>query len=308
MDIDWLHTFVMAADEGNFHRTADKLHLAQPTVTLHIQKIEAILGSSLFDRIGKSVQLNAAGRRFLPSAKKLLVQYAQSVEEIVRLSQGYEEMLRIAVSPIVATTWLPRYIEGFSKLYPNVEFSIQVLESRPVIDCLIAGDADFGLSRIPVSHPKLHCDRLYDDPVVLAVPHDGRDHDAPPRTALEILQAQTVFVNNHPGYWGDLLPALRLWMPRIRTMHVSLVHVSLEWIRAGLGVSFLPLSTVRHSLLRGNVEEISFTEFPLPTASTYFIRPKSGNSYAGVTSHRLSNSDVGEAFANYVSMYMAMRQ
>jgi LysR family transcriptional regulator, repressor for citA len=295
MDMQWLQTFVTAAREGNFHRTAEKLHLAQPTVSLHVQKLEHALGSLLFDRIGKTIQLNAAGYRFLPHAEELLQKYTVGVEDIARLVQGYQETLSVAASPLVATTLLPRWIQGFQKLHPNVDYSIQVVESEPVIQRVLSRQADLGLGRIPFQHPQFVCDRLYDDPIVMVAPAQGSDHDAPLQSGHDWLSRSTLFTNNHPGYWEDLLPALRRLCPGLRSMRVSLVHVSLHWIQEGMGVSFLPLSTVRREFLRGRMEEVPFPYLPLPVAATYLIR------------HRASLTPIAAEFALFISTYMAER-
>ncbi|MHB1955706.1 MAG: LysR family transcriptional regulator, partial [Sulfobacillus sp.] len=186
MDIDWIQTFVMAAEEGNFHRAAERLHLAQPTVSLHVQKLESLWGVTLFERVGRNVQLSRAGHRFLVHARRLLEDYVCSLEDMARWQQGYETTLRIFASPVVATTLLPRWIQGFGRLLPSVEFSVQVVDSEQILPAVLQQIADLGFSRLGVAHPQVSCVKLYEDPVVLIAPRDEFDFEGPVREVRDL--------------------------------------------------------------------------------------------------------------------------
>ncbi len=273
MDIDWIQTFVTAAEEGNFHRAAERLHLAQPTVSLHMQKLESLWGVTLFDRVGRNVQLSRAGHRFLVHARRLLEDYVGSLEDMARWQQGYETTLRIFASPVVATTLLPRWIQGFGQMLPSVEFFIQVVDSEQILPAVLGQVADLGFSRLEVCHPHVSCVKLYEDPVVLIAPRDEFDFEGPVREVRDLLRQYPLFTHHHPEYWNELLIDLRTMIPAIRTIQVNQGYVALEWVTEKLGVSFFSLSTVRKSLQRGSVEQVPFSAFPLPTTSTYLVAP-----------------------------------
>lgn len=294
MDIEWLRTFLVAAEEQNFRRTAERLHLAQPTVTQQIAKLEREWGVYLFERTGHHVVLSRAGRRFRDHAHTLLTTYHHSLEDMVRWREGREETLRIAVSPLIATTFLPRWIGDFERLHPNIEFSILVQESDDMLHALLERSADIGFSRRAVTHPDVRCEVLYDDPIVLVAPRDEHDFEGPPRGATDILAGATVFTHCHPEYWEGLLMQLQPHFGRLRTMRVTQVHVALQWITEQMGVSFLPYSTVQREILRGRIEEVPFLTFDLPTAHTYLLQPRQ---LPGIAHH----------FAAFVTEYMEMR-
>ena len=273
MDLEWIQTFVTAADEGNFHRTAERLHLTQSTVSIQIQKLESIWGVTLFDRVGRNVQLSRAGHRFLAHAKLLLDDYTASLEDMARWQQGFETTLKIIASPVLATTWLPRWIQGFAKLYPNVEFSIQVVDSESILSAVLQHEADLGLSRLAIAHPQATCEKLYEDPIVLIAPRDEFDFEGPARTLTDLLEQYPMFTHHHPDYWDKLMLNLRAEIPLMRTIRVNQSHVALEWVTERLGISFFSVSTVRKALLRASVEQIPFNLFPLPTTNTYLVMP-----------------------------------
>lgn len=288
-------TFVVAAEEENFRRTADRLHIAQPTVTLHIQKLEQTWGLALFERTGRHVKLSAGGRRLLPYARRLLGMYQASREEMARWQQGYEEQVTIAASPLVASTVLPTWIRRFTAAHPTTEFSIQVKESETILQHLLQHACDLGLTRLEVQHPDVTSIRLYSDPIVMVAPSDVQDLEGPPPDPAELISTYPVLTHNHPDYWDSLVVTLRKRYPQIRTMQVSQVHVAIHWIVEKAGVSFLPASTVRRELMRGTISEVQVPDLTLPVTHTYLLM------------NRGETTQSADAFADFVQGYMRER-
>ncbi|QSO52188.1 LysR family transcriptional regulator [Alicyclobacillus curvatus] len=293
MQIEWLQTFLAAAEEENFRRAADKLHLAQPTVTQHIRKLEELWGVQLFARVGQHVELSPGGRRFLGHAKRLSDTYLDSLEDMARWHQGYDTRVTIAVSPLVATSYLPRWMRAYTKTHRQIEFVVKVLESESVLEQISRQEADIGFSRLRPDDGRFDAQVLYADPVVFVAPAEEHDIDGPPQDSFDLLARHTVFTHCHPEYWPELTTNLRKQFPDLQTMVVSLVHVVVQWVGEGLGVSFLPQSTVQRELLRGNIEEVHFP-LPLPTAQTHLV----------VARHA---STAARDFADFITQYMRER-
>ena len=78
MDIAALQAFVAIADAGSFSRAADALYLTQPAISKRIAALEAELGTRLFDRIGRGVQLSPAGTALLDQARRILNEVAEA--------------------------------------------------------------------------------------------------------------------------------------------------------------------------------------------------------------------------------------
>lgn len=272
MDFKWLHTFVTAAKYENFRKTAEELFISQPTVTVQIRLLEDELGSPLFERDGRKVMLTEAGRRFLPKAKQLLHLYEDGMTDLDRFRQGYSQTLTLAMSPLIAESIMPYVLKRYMSLHPEIEISVQVLDSKQIADVVKNGEVDLGLSRLHINDSDVLCRPLYEDPVILVVPHDGRDSEtAPPLDAEELLSKHYLITHNHPEYWDGLIHTLRAQIPAIRTMAVSQVHVTRRFIIEGLGISFLPSSTVRRELLEGRLLEAPCPFLDMPVAKTYAI-------------------------------------
>ncbi|BDG61256.1 LysR family transcriptional regulator [Caldinitratiruptor microaerophilus] len=273
MDLRVLRTFQTAARLLNFHRTAEKLYLAQPTVTAHIRQLEAELGHKLFERDGRRLRLTPAGERFLPRAEALLAAYDESLQDLLRWSQGYRTRLVLMASPLVARSTLPHAIKQFTAAHPDVEVEVRIGESQEIGQAVASAAVDLGISRMPPAERDTRTFILYSDPVMLVMPGDGRDPNAAPPDYAQVLQSYRLLTHNHPLYWDDLLLAIRARGLKVRTMVVTQVDIAKRFIEEGLGVSFLPESTVTRELAEGRLMEVPVPDLPLPTAATYVVLP-----------------------------------
>lgn len=275
MDFKWLHTFVTAAKYENFRKTAETLFISQPTVTVQIKLLEEELGCQLFTRKGRSIHLTKEGRAYLPFALRLLEDYESSMAELHRIRQGYSQTLNLAVSPLIADTILPFVLKKYTAPHPNSEIKVKIAESAEIAPLISAGHADIGLSRLNVQSSNLNCYSMYSDPVILVAPHDGHGAEqAPPLDVEDLLEEYLLLTHNHPEYWDDLVRRLRIKFPFVRTMLVSQTHITKRFISEGLGISFLPLSTVRRELMEGRLIEVPCDFMKLPVAGGYAISLK----------------------------------
>lgn len=272
MDFQWLNTFVTAAGCGNFRRTAELLYISQPSVTIHIKQLEKTLGVKLFQRDGKKIKLTEAGRRYHIHAKGLLDLYEKGLEDLQSFTQGYTTQLSLAISPLIADTILPFVIKSYTNKHPEVEISIKVLESIEIEEAVLKEEVDLGLSCLSIQHSNLHCDLLYKDRILFIAPHDGKDAEmAPPLDEEELFSQYYLFTHNHPSYWDELCNTVKIKHPNIKMMKVSQIHITKRFIIEGLGISFLPESTVRRELLEGRFLEVLHHSFHLPEANTYAV-------------------------------------
>lgn len=271
MDFRQLQTFVVAAQTEHFHKTAEQLYLAQPTVTQHIRQLEKELGIKLFVRVGKRVKLTDEGKRFLTVAQSLLDQWNQGLEEMHAWRQGYHETLRVAVSPIIARTSLPGLIRTFTKSHPEVDVSIRIAESVTVGALVQNGEAEIGLSRIIPGEFGLSIYQYQQEPVVFVISTVGENIDTPSPDWEEEISRQRLLTHNHPGYWDELLLRLRQRGISFRSMRVSQVDITKRFIEEGLGVSFLPKSAVTRELIENRLLEVDTPGLPLPMVASYAV-------------------------------------
>lgn len=278
MDLRILRTFQVAARHLNFHQTASALYLSQPTVSKHIQQLEDELGCELFERWGRSLRLTPAGERFLIYATKLLDEADSALQEFAAWQAGRVQSLTVAASPMVARSVLPWILRTYQQRVPNVETVISILMSEEIPSVIADSKAEVGLSRIPPLDPRLVGEMLYKDPVVFVAP-PGADNQGVAPDAAEMsgadwrtsIQKYPLITHNHPGYWDDLLIAVRNVVPRIHTMVVTQVDITKRLIEEGLGVSFLPQSAILREVKTGHLVQLPVPEFILPVSASWLI-------------------------------------
>lgn len=273
MNMNWLRTFITAAEFENFYQASELLYLSQPTVTVHIKKLEKELGVRLFMRKGRNIVLTPYGHEFLVHARNIITHVDEGMDRVEKLRQGYNQTLTIAVSPLIASTYLPYWMKHFLKYNGDVEMMVHVVESNTISDEVDKGLADLGISRMESSAAALFCEKIYEEPVIIVAPHDGGDAESSPPLELEdVVNSHVLLTHNHPEYWDNVLIELKSLFRQIRTMTVTQVHVTKRFIEEGIGFSILPRSTVRRELAEGRMLQVDQPVINLPHAATYLIQ------------------------------------
>jgi DNA-binding transcriptional LysR family regulator len=133
MDLRRIRNFVALADALSFRRAADNLHMAQPPLTVSIQKLGAELGLKLFSRSAQGVSLTPAGRSLLTEARKLL-QHAGRFREVATSTQrGNGGSLKIGFVGSTTCGMLQRLLLAFRNAYPEVKLNLLEATSVDVL-------------------------------------------------------------------------------------------------------------------------------------------------------------------------------
>jgi LysR family transcriptional regulator, repressor for citA len=266
MDTKWLKTFISAAKFENFREASEELFLTQPAVTKHIKRLEDHLRIQLFDRTGKHVSLTPAGYKFLPAAIKMIQKYEEEMEVFEGWKQGYNRKLIIAVAPQIAASALPSLLRSFIDQHPSIEVIINVVRSFEVGEEVSLGKADIGLSRMEPFQSDLSHRVIHRDPVILVAPFSME-------IACEsiMLEQYRLLTHNHPVYWNELLGEIKRYYPRIRTIPVTQMEVTKRFIESGLGISYVPFSSVQEELKNERMIEIKSDKIVPPISITYVV-------------------------------------
>ncbi|MCW3479065.1 LysR family transcriptional regulator [Neisseriaceae bacterium JH1-16] len=183
MELRHLRYFVAVAEELNFTRAAEKLHIGQPPLSQQIQALEAELGATLFERTRRRVELTHAGARFLPRARAILADAASAAEDARRAAQGEVGELSVGfTSSLPFSSILPHLIYRYRLRYPEVTLTLREMSTERQLAAIAAGELDIGMVRLPDVEvpPEVALRQLLVDPLVLVVRHDhplaARDH------------------------------------------------------------------------------------------------------------------------------------
>src|SRR5579862_8342398 len=132
MEVHQLRYFCAVARHGTFTRASEVEHVAQPSLSQQIQKLEAELGARLFDRLPRSARLTVFGRAFLPRAERILRELYEAKIEMQEMSGQEKGDVSLGVIPTIASYLLPRVLSSFSRRHAEV--SVKVIEEiTPVL-------------------------------------------------------------------------------------------------------------------------------------------------------------------------------
>ena len=167
-----IRAFLAIYDIRNFRLAAEAVGLSQPALSRRIQALEASLGAPLLERSRRGVSPTTIGRELEPCCAEL------SATRISRSSPPAtwaEQHGRITIAsiPTAAIDFLPRVIQEFNQLYPNIRFRILDLSSNEGLEAVASGEAEFGINILGSTHPDILLTPLMIDPFVLVC---RRDH------------------------------------------------------------------------------------------------------------------------------------
>jgi DNA-binding transcriptional LysR family regulator len=150
MDFRYFRTFVIAAEELHFGRTAERLGIAQPAVTQQMKALETHLGFKVFQRVRRGIELTGAGAVFLEHARSALAQAETAVLAGRRASRGELGKLCVAyANSVVLEPELPALLKRFSQARPDVELELRGISVQEQIHALADERIDVAFLRSP---------------------------------------------------------------------------------------------------------------------------------------------------------------
>ncbi len=149
LNLDQLQTLIAIADLGTFAAAAQALHLAPPTVSLHIKELESRMNTALVVRGRRHAAMTPAGEALVKEGRKLLAASDDLIDLVQRRAAGREGMVRIGVSAGVSTRLLPLMLAALSKQSPGIEVKLEALGSADSMLRLKTGTLDIGIVASP---------------------------------------------------------------------------------------------------------------------------------------------------------------
>lgn len=156
-----LEAFVQTVASGSFSAAARALAKSQSTISSAVANLEDDLGFTLFDRSGRQPVLTEQGQRALAQVQQILAASQRLDELAVRLSQGVEPRLSLAISDFWQADHHENLLNRFEARYPDIEFECMIAEDADALDLLQAGRVHLGVVRAqPQLPPDLAVARL----------------------------------------------------------------------------------------------------------------------------------------------------
>lgn len=251
LNLIWVRTFLALVERKSFQGAADLLALAQPTVSLHIQKLEEQLGAVLFHRSRTGCEPTRAAMNFLP--------YAQSIIRVNEraMASVAGDRLRVGASSNIGIYLLPPYVRSYLDDRSQSEVDIVIDRNPTVAQKLETGEIDIAVMEWWDNREGCDARVWKSEPVVVIVPPG---HPLAAQTVMERDQLSDLeLLGGEPGtgtgrllagYFGD---ATR--MPRVSRQLGSTEAVK-QAVKAGLGISLVLASSVADAVKAGSLVAI----------------------------------------------------
>lgn len=237
MDLNTLRQFLVVARLEHLSHAADELHVAQPSLSRTIARLEGELGTPLFDRAGR-LRLNGAGKLFRGYVERSLGELEAGRRAVAEAAGAGFGTVRLASETFLTLTGP---LMAFKRAHPQVEIELHQMPAEEMARRLRAQDVDLCVASQPVSAAGLAAVQLLDEAVWLSTP---LDHPLAGRTSVSVDElADLPFVTTRKGHWQrrllDRLFAGRDLSPRI-VCEGDEPGAMAYLISAGLGVGLIP--------------------------------------------------------------------
>ncbi|MDE1146623.1 MAG: LysR substrate-binding domain-containing protein [Azospirillaceae bacterium] len=255
MDIRHLRYFTTVAEELHFTRAAEKLGIRQPPLSQQIQQLEREIGSPLFHRLSRGVELTAVGAAFLEDAKAILAHIDRAVASARQVARGEKGRLRLGLSmSVTAHPWISHLIRDYRARNSGVQVTLELNDFGQLTDAVRDGALDVALVRGRTAEvPGLNTYAVVEEKLLAAVPvgHRLADADAIDLADLADEDFLTITRTAGPNIYDIIIAACREagFSPRI-VQEVPAFPPMLNLVGAGLGVALAP-DSMRNMRLEG---------------------------------------------------------
>ncbi len=256
-----LEIFAAIAKTQNVSRAAERLAMSQSAASNALVELERLYDCPLFDRIGKSLHLNATGQGLLPLVEGVLAQ-ARDIETY--LSGGQLGPLSVGATLTIGNYLATLIIADYLRQHPEAPVALQVANTDAIVERLLRFDCDLGLIEGDVSHPDLLIEPwMEDELVVFCAPQHPLAQVAAADNAI-LASQDWILRERGSGTRGQFNRDIARHLPRLN-VRLELEHTEAikRAVESGLGISCLSRLALREAFRRGSLVEISTPQFDL---------------------------------------------
>jgi DNA-binding transcriptional LysR family regulator len=262
-----LKVFRVVADNLNYRRAADELHITQPAVTAQIRSLEESLGIALFDRVGRETNLTVAGTT--------LLQYVRQIEAITNDAiaalapfgglEGVE--MSIGASHTIAVYILPFLLPRLLLVWPKLRIHVTSGSTNEVLQALTLHQIGIALIEAPAHRPDLKIEAFGEDELTLIVKPDHRWANKPFISAVELVQEPILLREVGSGmrhFVEEYLEQNGILRQQLQTfLDINSTEGIISLVEAGLGIGFVPSLALEKALRLGTVKAIQLDNGPI---------------------------------------------
>ncbi len=253
-----LKIFVTVYKARSFTKAAEELYTSQPTVSEHIQNLEARLNCKLFDRLGRSILPTTEAEILFPRAMAILEDLKRLEEEISATGNTISGELIIGASTIPGAYILPGLAASFKKEFPGISFEIRINDSAKIVEAVAGNELLLGVVGAKIATAKLNYQPFAEDELILAA---AKNNPVPSEITMKELDKLPFIVRERGSGTRKSTESL------LAQQHQSLNQLNIcatlgssaavkEAIKANLGVSVISRHAIQDELLSGKIKQI----------------------------------------------------
>jgi DNA-binding transcriptional LysR family regulator len=266
-----LKIFVTVYKARSFTKAAEELYTSQPTVSEHIQNLEARLNCKLFDRLGRSILPTAEAEILFPRAMAILEDLKRLEEEISSTGDTISGELIIGASTIPGAYILPGLAASFKKDFPGISFEIRINDSAKIVEAVANNELLLGVVGAKIATAKLKYLPFAEDELILAA---ASSNPVPSKITIKELEKLPFIVRERGS--GTRKSTESLLAQQNQSLNQLNICATLgssaavkEAIKANLGVSVISRHAIQDELLSGKIRQIHIPK--LTMKRTFYV-------------------------------------
>lgn len=241
MDLRQLRYFVAAAEAGSISRAAARCGVAQPSLSQQIAKLETDLNATLFDRLGRGVELTEAGRHLLPRARRVLAEVQDIADHLADDADTGAGVLAVGAIPTMAPYLVPPVVAALRERFPACELRFREALTQDLVEALADNALDVAIMSTPADDVQIELETVGAEEMLVVAPagHPVCSGDAVALPDLRAEPAVTLHDMHCLGQQIDEFCSARQLAGNI-VCRAAQISTLLEFVRLGLGISIVP--------------------------------------------------------------------
>lgn len=247
MEFRLLQYVIQIAAERNFSRAAEKLHIAQPSLSQQLSKLEKELGVLLFKRTTNSVEPTHAGTVFVEKAQQIVDMTEQLRREMADMADLRKGRIVIGSLPMTGSHILPYVLPAYRAIYPDIEIALVEEPSAMLEQLTASGGTDVSLLSLPLIEPSLAYEPILEEEIRLAVPPGhplAAARSSKSGGAIDVAslaEESFVMLKKGQGFRAIAISLCREagFAPRVGVESANIETVQ-SLVAAGMGIAFVP--------------------------------------------------------------------
>src|SRR5713101_5989974 len=247
IELRTMRYIVAVGTELHFSRAAERVHVAQPSLSKQIRNVEEELGVELFNRNRRKVEITDAGRAFIENAQQALLYADRAAAAARAASAGSRGKLLLGVSPSIDLELFLRVGKAFEKRYADVQLQFVSAFAGQQAEWVMRSDLHAGLIELPIRYRGLAVLSVFREPVLLAISRNDKLASAKSILPEELKDRTLVLLSDTADLARDrILVGLQGWgyRPEKILNVISLAH-AFDFVAAGEGIAVLHASASR---------------------------------------------------------------